>query len=232
MVENLVQWITSQPIQGVHLTGFVCDNDDLRSALIMALFNSKSLEKLTLKMYLDLVPLIQLNAPNLRYLKLCCCYLKIQELASQLLESNIEVLSLSKNYQESSLESLFEVLPRTKMTTLYLPGCITNGNVKFWQDVVPFLQLSHLKTLNLNRNNIGNAEAIVLADGIRDHKTLQTLHLSFNNFEYDGAISLLQAASPSFKKIYLGRTWKKKCTQEERDELETLDAQKHIQLCE
>ncbi|CAK4779402.1 unnamed protein product [Aphanomyces euteiches] len=234
MVENLVQWITSQPIQGVHLTGFVCENDDLRSKLILALVKSTSLEQLTLKkMNLNLVPfLIQLNAPKLRYLNLNDCFLKIQEPASQLLESNIEVLSLSKNYQESSLESLFEVLPRTKMTTLYLPGCITNGNVKFWQGVVPFLQLSHLKTLNLNRNNIGNAEAIVLADGIRDHKTLQTLHLSFNNFEYDGAISLLQAASPSFKKIYLGRTWKKKCTQEERDELETLDAQKHIQLCE
>ncbi|KAH9118865.1 hypothetical protein AeMF1_008193 [Aphanomyces euteiches] len=114
MVENLVQWITSQPIQGVHLTGFVCENDDLRSKLILALVKSTSLEQLTLKkMNLNLVPfLIQLNAPKLRYLNLNDCFLKIQELASQLLESNIEVLSLSKNYQESSLESLFEAVLR------------------------------------------------------------------------------------------------------------------------
>ncbi|CAK4626611.1 unnamed protein product, partial [Aphanomyces euteiches] len=60
------------------------------------------------KMNLNLVPLIPLNAPKLRYLNLNDCFLEIQDLALRLLESNIEVLSLSKNYQESSLESLFE----------------------------------------------------------------------------------------------------------------------------
>ena len=72
------------------------------------------------------------------------------------------------------------------------------------------LQNAHLTVLKLGYNNLENYGACQLADGIRQHESLQSLDLGFNNIGDEGCIALanaLQSAAssscPPLRTLYL-----------------------------
>ncbi|KAG9399892.1 hypothetical protein AC1031_011313 [Aphanomyces cochlioides] len=234
MGKHFVKWITSQPIRVVELSGFSYIDNNVRNEIILALFQCATLESLCMQnMNLSSIPLNQPFPKRMRRLTLSHCELLSYDflsLASGLQQSYIEELDLSENSQleQDGLISLFSALPNSKITILRLIGCVRYGENTLWELAVPCLLESRMKSLDLSRNNITNMDATILAQGIRGHKTLESLNVSWNQFGYKGVLALLEAASSSLRRLCFGDELEDFFPQEEVLNIEKMAAEKSI----
>ncbi|KAH9101019.1 hypothetical protein Ae201684P_007208 [Aphanomyces euteiches] len=236
MGKHFVKWITSQPVRVVELSGFSYIDNNVRNEIILALFQCATLESLCmLHMNLSSIPLNQPFPQRMRRLTLSRCDLlpnDFRSLAAGLQQSYIEELDLSENSRldQNGLLSIFSALPNSKITRLRLIGCVQYGENISWELAGPCLLESRMKSLDLSRNNITNMDATFLAQGIRGHKTLESLDVSWNQFGYKGVLALVEAASPSLRRLCFGDHLEDFCPQDEVLNIQKMAAEKSIRI--
>ncbi|KAF0699895.1 Aste57867_9553 [Aphanomyces stellatus] len=215
MLQHIHQWLETRPVRLLQLNHCCWEHSDedvgnfFRSIFHSPTLTSFSLTQCRLPIRFQLPHPF---SPTLRKLALRGCqhmtHNHIVAVARALVGSNVTHLCIGRSQivpDNTSLELVFDALPHTKMLDLDLSGC---GLVNI-DHLTKFLRTdSHLETLVLDDNPIGDEGAQKIAQAIQSHPTLCNIHVAKCNLAFEGAMALVTLPFKPLKRLLLGRMGK------------------------
>ncbi|CAK4937282.1 unnamed protein product [Aphanomyces euteiches] len=243
MVRNVLKWLSRQPVRVFRIKNWDVSADDycLKQEFYETIFNCPTIDTLACS---------HCNLNGVDFTK--CLFpmraLQIKRgmdprmskvLLSQLVQSKVTHLKWSPDFAShygdyhsdyfSAMQFFFQTLPTTSIKSLDLSH--HRCNYFEWKVLAPLLKSSRIKTLKLRLNTLDSGSADLIAQAIKDNRTISEIDLCSNDFDYEAAMTLIECATDSsrpvrMKSINVGRN----CMSEiQYDKLKILAAQHNLQ---
>ncbi|KAF0731371.1 hypothetical protein Ae201684P_007275 [Aphanomyces euteiches] len=198
IANNLLKWITLQPIQHFEIANFTWKNFSLLVEIVTALLDNTTIE---------CFKIFGIATSTISFRGHCGCYdsgLHINVYKPDRYGVEDVIVPEGELNQDLSgfIQLFFESLLKPKVKKLRLSGHSMFKNGVIWEMLHPYSQQSHLEELDLRGNNLEVHEGIQLAEGIRSMSSLKKINLDGNGLGYAGMKAIVAAAPDSMDRIY------------------------------
>ncbi|KAF0727970.1 hypothetical protein Ae201684P_009440 [Aphanomyces euteiches] len=197
MLNNLIKWFKQQPVGRFHMSGWDLQftDIDVKWVFYESMFQCASLKELscfsTVFSDIDFSKLtFSMNSLSLRF-----CDLDshgMTTLSTRLISSTVINFALSGVEYGQDFLQLFEILPQTSVKDLNLSAIKFHGGE--FRIFANLLKTCTVETLTFRQNNITPEEVLLVAEGIRENKSIRFLNVQSPSIGIEEAKVLIKCS--------------------------------------
>ncbi|KAH9100937.1 hypothetical protein Ae201684P_007128 [Aphanomyces euteiches] len=218
MASNLLQWVTLQPIQVLFLKFYTWEDLSTRDKVVATLLTCTTVNEFVIS---------GIDAANVAFNG--HCRYRESEVSSSCEELNRDAITRDLS---GLLRPFFQCFLNPKIKKLWMSGWDIFDKCVIWEMLLPYLQESPLRILELRWNKMNDDEAIRLTEGVRYMKSLWKINVEGNRLGFAGMKAIVAAAPASVDHVILSCSEKllaATCTRHECKEL--LEMAKKRSIC-
>ncbi|KAH9095358.1 hypothetical protein LEN26_017867 [Aphanomyces euteiches] len=189
MASNLLQWVAFQPIPVLILGFYTWEDLSMRNQVVATLLTRTTVNEFVISGN---------DAANVAFDG--HCRYRESEVSLSCEELNRDAITRDLS---GLLRPFFQCFLNPKMKKLWMSGWDIFDKCVIWEMLLPYLQESHLRILELRCNEMSDNEAIRLAEGIRCMKSLWKINVEGNRLSFAGMKAIVAAAPASVDHVII-----------------------------